>query len=87
MSGATSFASTLQQLSFGIAVALAAIVLHLAALAHPATAVPYTVADFHVAFVVVAAIGVLAAVNFVRLAPDAGHTVSGRRFRVAGAQE
>jgi EmrB/QacA subfamily drug resistance transporter len=87
MSGATSFASTLQQLSFGIAVALAAIVLHLAALAHPVTGVPYTVADFHVAFVVVAAIGVLAAVNFARLAPDAGHTVSGRRFRVAGATQ
>jgi len=85
MSGATSFASTLQQLSFGIAVALAAIVLHLAALSHPATAASYTVSDFHVAFVVVAALGVLAAVNFARLAPDAGHTVSGRRFRVAGA--
>jgi EmrB/QacA subfamily drug resistance transporter len=80
MSAATSFASTLQQLSFGIAVALAAIVLHVASLAHRATTADYTVADFRVAFVVVAAIGIAAALNFAKLHPDAGHTVSGRRF-------
>jgi len=79
MSAATSFASTLQQLSFGIAIALAAIVLHVAALAHRGSTAEYTVGDFRVAFVVVAAIGVLAALNFSKLHPDAGHTVSGRR--------
>jgi hypothetical protein len=85
MSGATSFASTLQQLSFGIAVALAAIVLHGATLLHRDTGAAYTVADFRIAFVVVAGIGILAALNFAKLAPDAGHLVSGRRRAPATA--
>jgi EmrB/QacA subfamily drug resistance transporter len=77
MSAATSLASTLQQLSFGISVAFAAIVLHLAARVHHEAGGVYSIADFRIAFCAVAVIGLAAAYNFAKLAPDAGYAVSG----------
>ncbi|HTJ27738.1 MAG TPA: MFS transporter [Candidatus Limnocylindria bacterium] len=81
MSAATSLASTLQQLSFGISVAFAAIVLHVAARIHHEQGGVYGIADFRIAFCAVAVIGLAAAYNFAKLAPDAGHVVSGHHGR------
>jgi MFS family permease len=79
MSAATSLASTLQQLSFGISVAFAAIVLHAAARLHHERGGVFSTADFQIAFCAVAVIGLAAVYNFAKLTPDAGHIVSGHR--------
>jgi hypothetical protein len=46
-----------------------------------------TLADFHVAFFIVAGISALAALWFVRLAPDAGSAVSGHGVALAKPAE
>jgi len=77
MSQATSFSSTAQQLSLSVGVGLAAQLLHLRLLLrHQLTLLP---PDFTWTFGVLAAITALSALLYLRLAPNAGGSVSGRQ--------
>lgn len=76
-SKATPIVAVAQQLSVALGVALAGGVLELQTLLHDR---PLDLADFHVAFFVVATISALAAVAFIRLPPDAGSAVSGHKL-------
>ena len=78
MSAASTLASTIQQMAFGLGVAFAALALHLAAFVTGTTATQtYTIADFRIAFAATAALAIVAAIAFTRLDPDAGAEVSG----------
>ncbi len=79
MSSASSLASTIQQMSFGLGVAFAALALHLAALWNGSRAQNFTVADFRIAFAAAAALAVAGAFAFTRLDPNAGIEASGHR--------
>jgi EmrB/QacA subfamily drug resistance transporter len=78
MSAASSLASTLQQMAFGVGIAYGALVLHLAALWNGRSG-GFTVADFHLAFLATAALALFSAFSFTRLAPDAGAEASGHQ--------
>jgi EmrB/QacA subfamily drug resistance transporter len=73
-SKATPIAAVLQQLSIALGVALAGGVLEVSTAIHGG---PLTLADFHIAFFIVAAVSAAASLSFLRLAPDAGNAVSG----------
>ncbi len=75
MSRATAFSSMMQQLSLSAGVALGALALHL--LAAGGETAPKA-AEFSIALAVVGGLSILAALSFVRLAPDAGHDMLGR---------
>jgi MFS family permease len=77
MSYATSFAGTAQQLALTLGVALAAQVLHIAALAR-GSELPQA-PDFPPAFFVIAAISMTAMIAYLRLPAHAGSSVSGYR--------
>jgi len=79
MSSASSLASTIQQMSFGLGVAFGALALHLAALWNHNTAQAFNVADFRIAFVATAVLAVASALQFRRLDPRAGAEASGHR--------
>ncbi|RFC65786.1 MFS transporter [Mesorhizobium denitrificans] len=74
MSKATPIVAVAQQLSVALGVALAGGVLELQTLIHDR---PLDLADFHVAFFIVAAVSALASIAFMRLPADAGSAVSG----------
>ena len=74
VSKATPIIAAAQQLSIALGVALAGGILEVRTLLHGA---PLLVADFHIAFFIVAAVSACAAFSFIRLAPDAGSAVSG----------
>ena len=73
-SKATPIAAVAQQLSIALGVAVAGGILETSTHFHGGT---LTLTDFHIAFFIVAGISALAAIWFVRLAPDAGSAVSG----------
>ncbi len=73
-SRATPIAAVAQQLSIALGVAVAGGILEASTHFHGGD---LRLADFHVAFFIVAGISALAAIWFVRLAPDAGSAVSG----------
>lgn len=73
-SKATPIAAVFQQLSIALGVALAGGVLEVSTAIHGG---PLTLADFHIAFFIVAAVSAAASLSFLRLAPDAGNAVSG----------
>ena len=77
MSAASSLASTVQQMAFGMGVAFGALALHVAALLNHDAAQTYTVADFRLAFLAAAAVGILSALTFGKLDPNAGSEASG----------
>jgi hypothetical protein len=77
---ATAINSVAQQISLATGVALAGGVLDAAARLHGG---PIVLADFHVAFIVVALASGLSTLVFFRLSPDAGAAVSGHRARPA----
>jgi len=79
MSAASSLASTIQQLAFGVGIAFGAFVLHVAALLNGSRAQGFTVADFRLAFVPVAALALVSAYAFTRLDANAGAAASGHR--------
>jgi hypothetical protein len=83
-SKATPIAAVGQQLSIALGVALAGGILEVATAVHGG---PLMLADFHIAFFIVAAISALASLSFVRLAPDAGSAVSGHGPRPAKVLE
>ena len=86
MSAASSLASTLQQLAFGVGIAYGALALHLAALWNGRSG-GFTVADFHLAFLATAALALFSAFSFTRLAPDAGATTSGHQSQLSPEPE
>lgn len=74
----TTLATTLQQMTQSLGVAVAALALHLAAAGHHTT-----VREFRIAFCAMAALAACALPFFARLHPDAGAAVSGAKPRVA----
>jgi MFS family permease len=86
MSAASSLASTIQQLAFGLGVAFGALALHLAALINRSAEQTYTVGDFRVAFVGAAALAIASALAFTRLDPHAGQEASGHRIASGGSR-
>jgi EmrB/QacA subfamily drug resistance transporter len=79
LSSATSFSSMVTQLSMGTGVAAGAIALRFAALLNRNPGGTPTVADFHVAFVLVSILTFLAVIDCFTLDPGAGAEVSGHR--------
>nr|WP_281502813.1 MFS transporter [Ancylobacter crimeensis] len=76
MSRATSFASVAQQVSISMGVAVAAMVLEAMRATRGDTQI--LLGDFHVAFCVVALIGIVSVFFYIRLPADAGAELSGR---------
>ena len=76
MSGASTLASVVQQMSIGMGVALGAAMLHLIALRHGG---PPRLADFHLVFAAVAVLMLAGLPPFIRLPRGAGAEVSGHR--------
>jgi MFS family permease len=77
MSNATSFFSMITQMSMGMGVAVGAIALRIAGfLDGNSTGAPAT-KEFHIAFLLVALLSIVATLDCFLLAPDAGATVSG----------
>jgi hypothetical protein len=77
MSRASSLASMFQQLAQSLGIGIAALLIHFTlAWRHSAT---LSAADITPAFAIVAALSLLALFFFIRLPPDAGAEVSGRR--------
>jgi hypothetical protein len=81
MSSASSLASTIQQMSFGLGVAFGALALHLAALWTGSRAQGFTIDDFRIAFMAAAALAVAGSFAFTRLDPNAGAEASGHRAK------
>lgn len=80
MSAATSFASTIQQLSFGLGIAFGALALHGAAFIRGEVATAtFNVGDFRLAFVFAAMLALVSALAFTRLDPAAGENATGHR--------
>lgn len=88
MSAASSLASTIQQMAFGMGIAFGALALHGAALINHNVAQTYTVADFRLAFLAAAALAILSALAFTKLDPRAGAEASGHSgSRTRGASQ
>ena len=79
MSKATSFASVAQQMSQAVGVAVGAAAIEVLQLAYGDAAL--TTRDFAGAFVIVALVSLSSLLVFLRLKPDAGALVSGRKSR------
>src|SRR5580698_454715 len=77
MSGATTFASMVQQMTMGMGVAAGAIALRIAALLRHGSASNPTIPDFHLAFVLVGLIALVSVLDFLKLEGTAGGVVSG----------
>jgi len=80
MSTATSFFSMITQMSMGMGVAVGAIGLRIAGFLDGNSVGAPTTKEFHIAFLLVAVLSVLATLDCFILAPDAGATVSGHRL-------
>ena len=85
MSAASSLASTFQQLAFGVGIAFGALALHLASWFGGGHGQGYGLGDFRVAFAASAALALVSALAFTRLAPNAGAETSGHRHEDAAA--
>ena len=79
MTSATTFFSMITQMSMGMGVAVGAIALRLAGFLDGNSAGAPTTREFHIAFLLVALLSVVATLDCFLLAPDAGSTVSGHR--------
>src|SRR3984893_9871103 len=79
LSSATSFSSMVTQLSMGTGVAAGAIALRFAAILNKHSGGIPTIADFHVAFILVSILTLLAVIDCFTLDPDSGAEVSGHR--------
>ena len=76
VSKATPIAAVAQQLCIALGVALAGGILEVETKLHGG---PLTLADFHIAFYLVAIVSALASIWFYRLQPNAGNAVSGHK--------
>jgi hypothetical protein len=83
MSGASTLSSTLGQMTMGVGVAFGAIALRVASWLHGHDGQSVTAADFSLAFLFVAALGLVAIVDVVGLDRHAGAHVSGHGRRQA----
>lgn len=81
LSSATSFFSVMTQMTMGMGVAAGAIALRVAALLNRHTGGIPGVAEFHLAFVLVAVVALLAVIDFLSLEPAAGAVVSGHTVK------
>ena len=79
MSSATSFFSMVTQMSMGMGVAVGAIALRIAGFLDGNSTGAPTTKEFHVAFLLVAVLSVVATLDCFLLAPDAGAAVSGHQ--------
>lgn len=75
MNTANTLYSTIQQMSIGMGIAVGAVALRFANQLHDGVAGHYTVADFRLAFLMVAAIGFVHLIGFTQLKPTAGNAV------------
>jgi EmrB/QacA subfamily drug resistance transporter len=80
LSSATSFFSMITQMSMGMGVAVGAIALRVAGLMDRHAAGTPTTKEFHIAFLLVAILTVVATLDCFTLEPDAGASVSGHRL-------
>jgi EmrB/QacA subfamily drug resistance transporter len=85
MSRATSFASVMQQVSLSLGVAIGALILHAGQAIQGETQVSRV--DFAAAFWIVAAIGLLSVISFLRLPKGAGRELAGRPAGTAAAPD
>jgi MFS family permease len=76
MSSASTFFSMVQQMTIGLGIAFGAIALHAAVLIHGNHA-QLSLADFRIAFLLVAALVLISVLYFIGVKPDAGREVSG----------
>jgi hypothetical protein len=76
-SAATSFSSTAQQVSNGMGVAVAAVMLHLLQLVRGEAASLVSFADMRITLILMSLLALSACIFYARLAPDAGAEVSG----------
>ena len=79
MSGASTFSSTVQQLTMGMGIAFGALALHAAMLLGGRGGATPVVADFRVAFGLIAVVALAGVVDCLALKPQAGAQVSGHR--------
>ena len=79
MSSATSFFSMITQMSMGMGVAVGAIALRIAGFLDGNSSGSPTTREFHIAFLLVAVLSVLATLDCFLLEPDAGAAVSGHQ--------
>jgi MFS family permease len=77
MSGASTFSSTVQQLTMGMGIAVGAIALHLAMLLRGGMSAAPVVTDFRLAFVLIALIAAAGVLDCIPLSRQAGAQVSG----------
>jgi hypothetical protein len=77
MSTASTLVSTIQQLSFGIAIAFGALLLRAATFVRGHALADVSIDDLHLAFGAMVVISLISAYNFWRLRPEAGVAVSG----------
>ncbi len=88
MSAATSFSSMMQQMTNGMGVALAAIVLNTSHIwGGSGDSAPLTPVDFRVTLITVGALALLSIPFFRQLSPTAGADITGHRPRAAPALE
>jgi EmrB/QacA subfamily drug resistance transporter len=83
MSAASTLASLVQQMTFGMGVAFGAIALRLGGLFHSADASSLTVGDFRIAFGLVGTVALLGVIDSFGLALHAGAEVSGHRPKIS----
>ncbi len=76
MNGANTLSATMMQLSSGISVALGALVLRGSSFVHGHLGAVPTIADFHLAFIVVAVVAALSVLDVIKLPHDAAHAIS-----------
>ena len=79
MSSATSFSSMIVQMSMGMGVAVGAIALRIAGFMDGNSTGSPTTKEFHIAFLLVAILSILATLDCFLLDPHAGAAVSGHQ--------
>jgi hypothetical protein len=78
MTGANTLSSMMTQLSSGLGVAVGALAVRAGSgIDHTHSSTP-SLADFHIAFLVVAAIGTISLIDVIRLPADAGRAITQR---------
>jgi hypothetical protein len=76
MNGANTLSATMMQLSAGISVSIGALVLRASSAIHGHLGATPTVADFHLAFILVAVFAALSIIDVIKLPHNAAHAVS-----------
>jgi MFS family permease len=80
LSDASTLSSMIQQMTFGMGIAVGAIALRLASALHSTNAGSLTAADFRIAFLLIGVIALVAVIDYFSLPANAGAEVSGHPF-------